>query len=109
MPRLAQKTHRPLPWWSSLLVTAAIFTWALTMLLIGIENARKGTELQELQIVERSVNRAVVTCYAMEGFYPPSIDYLIENYGLEVDLNKYYIYQEAFAPNVYPTIWVVRR
>lgn len=109
MPRLAKKQHKSLPWWSSLLVTAAIFTWILTILLIGIENTRKGAEQQELLIVERSVNRAVVTCYAMEGFYPPSIDYLIENYGLNVDQDKYYIYHEAFAPNVYPTIWVVRR
>ena len=109
MPRLAQKKHRSLPWWSSLLVTAAIFTWMLNLLLIGINNARKGTELQELRIVEQSVNRAFVACYAMEGFYPPDIGYLIENYGLEVDQNKYYIYHEAFAPNVYPNIWVVRR
>lgn len=90
-------------------MTAAIFTCMLTLLLFGIENARIGARQQELQIVEQSVNRAVVTCYAMEGFYPPNIDYLIANYGLEIDQAKYYIHHEAFAPNVYPTIWVVRR
>ncbi len=109
MPRLSSKRHRAFPWWGSLLATAAIFTCLVTLLLLGVENAERGARRLELQIVERAVNRAVVSCYAMEGFYPPNIDYLIENYGLNVDLSKYYVHHEAFAPNIYPTVWVVRR
>ncbi len=105
----ARKKHNGLPWWNGLFVTAALFFGFLGLLLFGIEDARRGAQQRELAIIERAVNRAVVSCYAMEGFYPPDIDYLIDNYGLEVDLDKYYIHHEAFAQNVYPSIWVVRR
>ncbi len=109
MARRIAKKNAFLPWWSGLLVTAAVFTICLTLMLYGIERTRLGVAQKELALVERAVNRAVVSCYAMEGFYPPSIDYLVENYGLEVDRTKYYIHHEAFASNVYPTIWVARR
>ncbi|HOG01361.1 MAG TPA: hypothetical protein PK438_06780 [Clostridia bacterium] len=109
MARRIGKRNAGFPWWGGLLVTAAVFLACLTLMLRGIERTRLGVEQKELALVERAVNRAVVSCYAMEGFYPPGIDYLIENYGLEVDQSKYYIHHEAFASNVYPTIWVARR
>lgn len=109
MARRTAKKSTGLPWWSGLLVTAAVFTICLTLMLYGIERTRLGVEQKELALVERAVKRAVVSCYAMEGFYPPSIDYLVEHYGLEVDQSKYYIHHEAFAPNVCPTVWVARR
>ncbi len=97
------------PWWRGLLLRVAIFAFVLTLALLGIEKTRRGAQAQQLALVERAVNRAVVACYAMEGFYPPTIDYLVENYGLAVDQDKYYIHHEAFAPNIYPAIWVARR
>ncbi len=87
----------------------AAFLFVLALGLAGFARVRRGSERQELALVEKAVNRAVVSCYALEGFYPPNIDYLIEHYGLAVDQERYYIYHEAFAPNVYPTIWVARR
>ncbi|HWQ58126.1 MAG TPA: hypothetical protein VN540_03825 [Clostridia bacterium] len=109
MAKRAAKRHTGLPWWSGLLVTAAVFASCLALMLCGIENTRRSATQRELEIVEKAVNRAVVACYATEGFYPPNIDYLVENYGLEIDQTRYYIYHEAFASNVYPTVWVVRR
>ncbi len=97
------------PWWRGAAVYAAVFLAALCLVLGGIESAREGNRVRELKSVERAVNRAVVSCYAMEGFYPPSIDYLIENYGLTVDAQRYYIRHEAFASNIYPVIEVYER
>lgn len=106
--RLEKRGGAP-PWWRGLLLRAAIFAFVLTLVLLGIEKTRRGVRAQELALVERAVNRAVIACYAMEGFYPPTIDYLVDNYGLAVDREKYYIQHEAFAPNIYPAIWVARR
>lgn len=109
MAKLVKNKNRALPWWAGLAAAVAAFAAVLSIFITAVAKTQRGAEEQELALVEKAVDRAVVSCYAMEGFYPPSIDYLVEHYGLEVDLDKYYIHHEAFASNVFPTIWVVRR
>lgn len=108
MTRLVKKRTSGV-WWRGILFTALAFAVATSVSAYGYSDAARGNRERELALVEKAVNRAVVSCYAIEGFYPPSIDYLIENYGLKVDLDKYYIHHEAVASNVYPTVWVAGR
>ncbi len=56
-----------------------------------------------------AIQRASVQCYAIEGRYPASIDYLVENYGLQIDSKKYVVFYEGFASNIMPDITVSLR
>ena len=56
-----------------------------------------------------AIQRASVQCYAIEGRYPSSIDYLVENYGLQIDDKKYAVFYEGFASNIMPDITVSLR
>ena len=44
----------------------------------------------------------------MEGRYPESIQYLIDNYGIQVDFDKYAVSYEIFAENIKPRVKVIR-
>lgn len=57
--------------------------------------------------LEDAVRRAAVTCYACEGVYPPTLAYLEEHYGVQVDEDRYTVFYEAFAENLMPEITVV--
>ncbi|MCR4604823.1 MAG: DUF4860 domain-containing protein [Eubacterium sp.] len=57
--------------------------------------------------VESTVREAVLDCYANEGVYPPSVDYLKDNYGLIVDEKKYGVYYEIFGKDIPPQISVM--
>ena len=46
-------------------------------------------------------------CYAIEGRYPPSIEYLEEHYGVMINRKKYNVFYDGFASNVMPDITVV--
>ncbi|NLU32983.1 MAG: hypothetical protein GXX04_10240 [Clostridiaceae bacterium] len=59
--------------------------------------------------IRRAVLDACVQCYALEGSYPPSLEYLEDHYGLILDREKYYFYYEVFASNVMPTVEVFKR
>jgi len=109
MAKLIRQKNRIIPWWGGLMAAVAVFATVLSIFITAVTKTQQGPQEQELALAERAVNRAVVSCYAMEGFYPPSIEYLVENYGLDIDFDKYYVHHEAFASNVYPTVWVVRR
>jgi hypothetical protein len=54
------------------------------------------------------VERAAVLCYAMEGFYPPQMEYLEEKYGLIVDRKKFMVLYSTFGSNVRPEVSVFR-
>ncbi|MBR6028590.1 MAG: hypothetical protein IKP40_05820 [Clostridia bacterium] len=66
-------------------------------------------ESEETELVRQAVKDAALTCYAVEGAYPDSVDYLREHYSLAYDESRYYITYEAFASNRIPDIWVTEK
>ncbi len=59
---------------------------------------------QSLSEARDSVARSVVLCYASEGVYPQSIEYLEENYGLTLDRGLYIYHYRALGGNLFPEI-----
>ena len=45
----------------------------------------------ETDLVRDAVRNAAVTCYAVEGAYPDSVDYLREHYQLAYDESRYFV------------------
>lgn len=63
----------------------------------------------ETALVQQAVRSAALTCYAVEGAYPTSIDYLKEHYGLSYSEERYIVAYRAFASNVMPEIQVLKK
>ena len=79
----------------------------LAVALVGrIDRAQAGAETE---LVRDAVRNAAVTCYAVEGAYPDSVDYLREHYRLAYDENRYFVTYESFASNRIPDIYVTER
>ena len=85
-----------------LLLCAALLLFAAPRLggAVGGEGAR---------VVEQSVRRAALQCYALEGRYPPGVAYLKEHYGLRYDEDLYRVHYEIFASNLMPDITILQR
>lgn len=64
---------------------------------------RSGAE--SMQRLEDAVRSAAVSCYAAEGQYPDTLDYLCDKYGVKLDA-RYAVHYEIFAPNIAPDITV---
>lgn len=57
--------------------------------------------------LRNAIARATVQCYAIEGRYPPSVEYLEEHYGIQIDRKRYNVFYEGFASNIMPDITVI--
>ena len=79
---------------------------AFVLLVNNITNKNSG---RELQIVRDAVKNAALTCYAVEGSYPESLDYLREHYKLAYNKERFVVEYDAFASNLMPTITVRER
>lgn len=80
------------------------------ILIIGIKGTgRLSSRLakEEMENLQKAVQRSIVQCYALEGQYPPSIAYLEEHYGLQIEKDKYLVDYNNFASNVMPQATVI--
>ena len=77
------------------------------VLLINSLTATSGD--QETRLVYDAVKNAALTCYAVEGSYPESLEYLREHYKLAYNSERFVVEYDAFASNLMPTITVLER
>ena len=75
----------------------------------AVSNLNRGHQKEGREQLETALRRAAVTCYAAEGIYPPSLDYMIEHYGVQVDESRYAVYYDIFADNLMPDITVLEK
>lgn len=73
----------------------------------AVSNLDRDRGAEGREQLESSVRRACAACYATEGFYPPSLDYLKERYGILVDQDNYNVFYEVFSENLMPEITVI--
>ena len=73
----------------------------------GVGNVSRSASQERLKAAEQSVARATVQCYAIEGRYPPSVEYLEEHYGIVIDRDRYHVFYDGWASNVMPDITVL--
>jgi len=79
------------------------------MILYGLRETEISTRAEAMRILDDSVRRAVVMCYAVEGRYPESIEYIEENYQIFIDRDRFIVHYQIFASNVMPDIMVIER
>lgn len=78
-------------------------------LLLGATGISGSKDARQLELLRRSVSRCAVQCYAIEGAYPQSLDYMLQNYGLAVDTERYFVDYSYIASNLMPDITVLER
>ncbi|MEE3467619.1 MAG: hypothetical protein VZQ83_04195 [Eubacterium sp.] len=80
---------------------------AAVLLVLAAEKLGNKEGSENLKQLESSVRKAVMTCYATEGVYPPTIQYLEDHYGIQIDHNRYGVFYEIFGDNIMPQITVM--
>jgi hypothetical protein len=88
-----------------LIIIALILAGAVLL----INRIGSAQDVAETELVRDAIRNAAVTCYAVEGAYPDSVEYLREHYRLAYDESRYFVTYEAFASNRIPDIYVTER
>lgn len=75
----------------------------------GVVAMEESTRQQGAASIRETILSSALQCCAIEGAYPQSLQYLVDNYGLAINEDDYNITYEAFASNVMPSVVVVPR
>ena len=81
------------------IAAAGIYIWSM-------KAARDSLE-EQTEAIRDTIYQRALQCYVIEGAYPESLDYLIENYGLAVNTEDYKIVYSNFAENLPPDVKVI--
>lgn len=91
----------------TLLLSAAFFVLFTLFILCKINSVSDTAEQTQADALQRALTRSAIHCYAAEGRYPESLEYLQEEYGIRWDSEQYVVDYEVFASNLLPSISVI--
>ena len=80
----------------------------LLSILAPANSFKANAESRQTKIVEEIIDKAMIQCYALEGSYPASLDYLT-SYGVILDKAHFNYYFEAIGSNIKPIVIVFEK
>lgn len=91
-------------------VAAVVLTVAVLCWFFGaMSQLQTGYDQEGRQQLENALRKAAAACYAVEGIYPPTLEYLKTHYGIQINEERYAVFYEIFADNLMPEITVLER
>lgn len=91
------------------LLPIGAFILLFALFLQGINAVNDTTLSKQKESLETALSRSISQCYAVEGVYPPSLDYIINHYGLLYNEDIFLINYEYYGSNLLPEVTVLRK
>ena len=101
-----RKEQRPL---KNLILSAGFFLIIVCACLFGLDHISERSSEEELATLEAAIYRSVAHCYATEGFYPESLEYLKDEYHITYDSDKYFVDYQIWGENMMPDITIIQK
>lgn len=101
--------RRKTPWGGMLrgLLMPAAALAVLLFFAAALNSLDSGRGEEDMRRLEDALRQGCVACYAIEGVYPPDLEYLEEHYGVQIDRDRYLVHYDIFAENLMPNITVL--
>ena len=90
-----------------LLLSVSVFTVILLCFYLGVQSLSADTDRRQRDSLEEALNRGITYCYAVEGAYPESLEYLTEHYGLTYDHDRFFVDYRVSGANLYPDVTIL--
>ena len=93
--------------WTKLLASLLIFMICFSAFFAGLSGVSDESYEKQIETLSLALNRSIAHCYAFEGHYPESLDYLKNHYGISYDSDKFFVDYQVYGENIFPDISIV--
>ena len=83
------------------------FIVILVAFMFIISGISEDTTERQQEALETAIERSIISCYCVEGTYPPSLDYIKDHYGLTYDTDQFFVDYKAIGSNIFPDVTVI--
>lgn len=104
-----EKTHFIPIKYISRFVSILFFTVLMVLFIRGVNSVSETTREKQQESLETALQHSIAQCYAVEGSYPVSVNYLSEHYGLTYDADEFIVDYDYYGSNIYPDVTVIRK
>lgn len=88
-------------------ISYILFPLLIFFFLYGISSISDSTISRQQESLETALDRDITHCYAVEGFYPPSLSYIEEHYGLVYDKDLFFVDYQPVGSNLRPDVTIL--
>lgn len=106
MARFNTTTKRKLP---TSYLPVILLVLILGIFVVFADSFSQANLAHEKEILEKAINRNITQCYALEGNYPPNLEYLEANYGLTYNEEHFFVDYVYIGGNLRPDITIIER
>ena len=82
------------------------FVVLMGLFITGLQRFNESTVVRQKESLEKAIVRDIAECYALEGVYPPSLNYMKAHYGLTYDETMFFVDYRPIGGNLYPDYYV---
>lgn len=93
----------------SIYIGIILFIVFIFIFMMGVRIMDTGNDDRQEQALRSAMERDIMHCYALEGFYPPSLRYIEEHYGLTYDKSMYIVDYQPVGNNIYPNYTIIKK
>lgn len=94
---------------SGMTASILVFVLLFVLFLFAVGSISKDSVDSQEENLNTALHRSIVSCYCVEGTYPPSLDYIKQHYGLMYDENLFFVDYISEGSNIYPDVTVIRK
>lgn len=94
---------------SRMILSVGVFLLILLFFVQGISSISLGMKKRQKEALENALMNGITSCYAIEGCYPESLEYLKEQYGLTYNEELFFVDYRVSARNLLPEVTVIER
>ena len=94
-------------WLAALLAALCLIFFITSLASVDRQQGEEGR--QQLETALRRCPLQPEALRAAEGVYPPTVEYLQQHYGVQIEEERYIVFYEIFANNLMPDITVLEK
>ena len=91
------------------IISVCVFLLIVLLVYQGIESLSSGSVRRQKESLENALNRSITYCYAVEGSYPESLEYLKEHYGITYDEDRFFVDYKIVGANILPDVTIIEK
>ena len=91
------------------IISVCVFLLIVLLFYQGIESLSSGSVRRQRESLENALNRSITYCYAVEGSYPESLEYLKEHYGITYDEDRFFVDYKIVGTNILPDVTIIEK
>lgn len=88
-------------------VSLLVCGFVLVLVILAAGRIAGDTSTRQEESLNTALQKDITNCYALEGFYPPDLQYLKDHYGLVYDENAYLVDYQPVGSNIRPTYTII--